>query len=402
MADTERVYDVVVIGGGIIGLATAMNILEQRPQSRLALIEAEDRLAAHQTGHSSGVVHSGIYDRPGTLRAHYCIEGAKALFDFCDKRSIPYRKCGKLIVATQPADLPRLEELQRRGLANGVEGIELIGSERLREIEPHARGLKALYSPETAVVDYRQVALGYADRIVELGGEIVLKAPVQSIEKRSEVAIVRTPVREFRTRLVVSCAGGYGDKIAAMTGCPLPYRILPFRTESFTLRPERADLVRNLIYPVPDPTFPFIGIHLNRTISGKVEVGPNVLLSLSKRGYRRGDFNLADCWQITTYAGFWAFIRRYWRPGMRELLRSYRKQLFLRDLRKLVPEVQEEDLIPGGAGVRAHVVTRDGRLCDDFAILRNEWSIHLLNAPSPAATAALRIGNHLAALSFGE
>jgi len=392
-------YDIVVIGGGIVGLATAMSLQELRPTLRLAVVEAEDRIAAHQTGHNSGVVHTGIYYRPGTLKARYCVEGAKALLDFCDERSIPYERCGKVIVATQPADLPRLEELERRGNANGVEGLEMIGNDRLREIEPHARGLKALYSPNTAIVDYRQVALGYADLVRERGGEIYLSSPVRRIVKRSGVAIVRAGDRELRTKLVISCAGTYGDQMAAMTGCSLPYRVLPFRGEYYTLKPEKASYVRGLIYPVPNPAFPFLGIHLTRMIGGKVEAGPNAVLSLSRRGYRRGDFDVADAWQILSYRGFWSFAGHYWKQGCIELARSYRKSLFLRDVRRLVPGIEEVDLSPGGAGVRAQVVTREGRLCDDFAIVRNEWSIHLLNAPSPAATAALRIGRKLAELA---
>lgn len=396
----DGLFDVVVVGGGILGLSISRQLLRERPGLRLAILEKEKSLATHQTGHNSGVIHAGIYYRPGTLKAKFCVEGRGQLLQYCQERQIPVQQCGKVIVATQPQDLSRLVELERRGRANGVEQLELIGPERLAEVEPHAQGIKALYSPTTSIVDYRKVAAAYAKEIEEAGGQIMAGRPLTNIEKRSGSVTFQTPLGEVRSRFLLNCAGVYADRIAVMAGQRLPYQVIPFRGEYYTLSPNAGQLVNGLIYPVANPTFPFLGVHLTRTIAGQVEAGPNAVLALSREGYRPGQFSLRDCWDLVRYPGFWAMVGRYWKVGCYELYRSKRPKVFLRDLQRLMPNLQENDLAPGGAGIRAQVVLRNGMLCDDFALLESSWALHLLNAPSPGATASLAIGSHLASLAL--
>jgi (S)-2-hydroxyglutarate dehydrogenase len=398
MADS--LFDVVVIGGGILGLSIARQLLRERPELRLAILEKEPTLAAHQTGHNSGVIHAGIYYRPGSLKAKFCVEGKLQLLQFCDEHEIPVDGCGKVIIATQPQDLPRLAELERRGRANGVDQLELIGPERLAEIEPHAQGIKALYSPTTCIVDYKRVAAEYAKEVEALGGVVMTCRPLTNIEKRSGSVILQTPLGDVRSRFLLNCAGVYADRIAVMAGQRLPYQIIPFRGEYYGLTSEASRLLKGLIYPVANPAFPFLGVHLTRTIAGEVEAGPNAVLALSREAYRRGQFSMRDCWDLLRYPGFWKMAGRYWKVGCYELYRSWRRKVFLRDLQRLMPILQESDLVPGGAGIRAQVVLRNGTMCDDFALLESSWSLHLLNAPSPGATASLMIGSHLAAMAL--
>ena len=397
-------YTVAIVGGGIVGLATALQLTRLSPISSIAVIEKEPELASHQTGHNSGVIHSGIYYRPGSQKAQYCVSGAKLLTQFCDESGVPYQRCGKVVVATNPSEVSRLEELRRRGEANGVQGLEVIGPERLNEIEPYAVGVQALYAPETGIVDFKQVADAYAFRVREAGGEILTSARVRGIVRSEGLLVLETDRGSVRAHFLINCAGLHADRVARMMGVSPSVRIVPFRGEYYKLRAERLDMVRGLIYPVPDPELPFLGVHFTRTIHGEVEAGPNAVLALAREGYRKTSLSLSEFLGTIAYQGFWRMSRRFWRVGLTELYRSMSKGAFVRDLQRLVPAIRGEDLVRGGAGVRAQAVDRKGNLVDDFHVEETEGAIHVLNAPSPGATASLAIGKHiaeLAASSFG-
>ncbi len=397
-------YDVAIIGGGIIGLSTAMHLTQRNPDLRVAVLEKEAELATHQTGHNSGVIHSGIYYRPGSHKANFCVAGVQKLLQFCDENEIEYERCGKVIVATDESELGRLENLRERGVANGVEGLEIIGPERLREIEPHAAGIRALWAPGTGIANYPKVAQVYATKFAHDGGDIFTEAPLQRISRRGETLALETPKGTVQANHIINCAGLYADRVARMIEERVDVRIVPFRGEYFTLRPESHHLVSGLIYPVPDPRFPFLGVHYTRNIWGSVEAGPNAVLALSREGYRKRDFRLDETLGTFTYPGFWKMTSKHWRTGLSEMRRSYSKGVFLRDLKRLLPEIREEDLAPGGSGVRAQAVDRNGALLDDFSIIRGREAVHVLNAPSPGATSSLSIGEHivgLAAEAFG-
>jgi L-2-hydroxyglutarate oxidase LhgO len=412
------VVDVCVIGGGVVGLATALSLQEARPGLRVVVLEKEDRIGAHQTGNNSGVIHAGIYYRPGSLKAITCRRGVERLLRFCDEHGVPYEICGKVVVATSPEEIPRLEELHARGTANGVPGLEIVEPERLRELEPHAAGVRALVSPSTGIVDFGAVARAYAGVVESGGGEIRVGCRVRGLAlARGEVVLETTsgPVRAAR---VVSCAGLHADRTArlagparlaegaggtgATDGLAPEIRIVPFRGEYHALRPEARHLVRSLIYPVPDPRFPFLGVHFTRRIDGSVEAGPNAVLALAREGYRKSDVRPADAWAALGWPPFWRMARRYWRTGLGEMARSCSRPLFARALRRLVPEVRTRDLVPGGAGVRAQALSADGSLLDDFAVTRTDRVVNVLNAPSPAATASLAIGERIAALALRD
>jgi len=404
---SANTYDVIFIGGGIVGLATAMKLGERFPKLRLLVLEKEDRIARHQTGHNSGVIHGGIYYKPGSLKATNCVSGRKALLDFCDRNGIAYDLCGKVIVATDEEELPRLDELYRRGTANQVPRLEMIGPERLREIEPHARGLRAIYSPATGIIDFTQVAEAYAKQVREQGGDILTSRRVKKISPDGAELIVSTGWEEFRGRFLVNCAGLFSDRIARMLSAgssATNVRIVPFRGEYYKIAPEKGALINGLIYPVPDPRFPFLGVHFTRSIHGYVEAGPNAVLAFAREGYRKSDINLRDLWETLSFSGFRSVARRYWRMGLEEQYRSFSKPAFTRALQRLMPEIALEDLQPGGAGVRAQAVAADGTLLDDFVIRQTANAIHVLNAPSPGATASLAIGENIvaaAAAAFG-
>jgi len=403
-------YDLTIIGGGIIGLATALKITEVYPRTRLLVLEKEPKLAQHQTGHNSGVIHSGLYYRPGSLKARTCVSGGKALVAFCDQNGIPYDRCGKVVVATSAEEVPRLEELHRRGTANGLQGLEMVGSERLKELEPHATGVKALIVRATGIIDYKKVAEAYAEKVRTMGGDIRTSHRVLGILERDDELVLQTSQGDYRTRRLINCGGLYSDLVAKMmhasdnTTTQEEHKIIPFRGEYYKIAPEKHFLVRNLIYPVPDPTFPFLGVHFTRMINGGVEAGPNAVFALAREGYRKTDVNIGELWKTISFKGFWAMSGKYWQTGLGELYRSLSKSAFVKALQKLLPEITESDLIPGGAGVRAQAVSASGALVDDFVIKQSANAIHVLNAPSPGATASLAIGQsiaEMAAKNFG-
>ena len=369
------------------------------PNWNVAVVEKESELASHQTGHNSGVMHSGIYYRPDSQKARFCVAGLQALLRFCEENGIEYQQCSKVIVATEEEELGRLEALYERGKANGVQDLEMISPERLKEIEPHVTGVRALWVPHTGIIDYRKVTLAYAARFEQSGGEIYADTAVRKITRYSDGLVLETANGALKTKHIINCAGLYADRVAEMMGEHLDVRIIPFRGEYFTLRPESHHLVSGLIYPVPDPRFPFLGVHYTRTIHGQVEAGPNAVLALSREGYRKSDWNLAESWGTFTFPGFWKMSAKHWKTGMSELRRSYSKKHFVRDLQRLMPEIQDADLASGGSGVRAQAVSRTGALLDDFSIVRGREAIHVLNAPSPGATSSLAIGAHIVDLA---
>jgi L-2-hydroxyglutarate oxidase len=397
-------YDLTIIGGGILGLATGLKITAAYPSLRLLLLEKEPELARHQTGNNSGVIHSGLYYRPGSLKARTCVTGRKELIDFCDENSVPYEICGKVVVATSEEELPRLDELHRRGQANGLCGLEIIDCARLQELEPHATGVKGLYVPETGIIDYKKVAAAYAGRIRDAGGDIRLSQRVVGLLDRPDEIVLQTSGGDYRTKYLINCCGLQSDLMAKMTrgakqDGAAEHRIIPFRGEYYKIAPEREFLVRNLIYPVPDPAFPFLGVHFTRMAKGGVEAGPNAVLAYAREGYRHTHINVKDIWQTISFRGFWAMTGKYWQTGFGELYRSLSKSAFVRALQKLLPEIRESDLVPGGAGVRAQAVSANGALVDDFVIKESHRAIHVLNAPSPGATASLAIGASIAEMA---
>lgn len=396
---TENAYDIVIVGGGIIGLATALALTERAARLRLAVLDKEARLASHQSSRNSGVIHAGIYYSPGSEKARLCVDGAGLLRVFCDEHGIPYDRCGKVIVATTPEELPRLDRLYERGVANGVEGLVRIGAERLRELEPHTRGLQAIYSPATAVVDFGRVAMAMANILQARGTTVLTQGRLQGIAGTDDGFVLNTTRGPVHARALINCAGLYADYVARLMGVRTDVQIVPFRGEYYHLKPERRHLVQGLIYPVPDPTFPFLGIHLTRTIHGIVEAGPNAVVALAREGYSYRDFRLGEAAHMFAYPGFWRMAARYWRVGVYEVYRSLRKSVFVRAMQRLVPDITAADIVPGHTGVRAQAVERSGALADDFRIVQTPRAIHVLNAPSPAATASLAIGRHIADLT---
>jgi L-2-hydroxyglutarate oxidase len=385
-------YDVAVVGGGLVGLAVARELTLRHPDSGVLVLEKEDRWAAHQSGHNSGVVHSGVYYRPGSLKARLCRSGRSALLEFCRERRIPHAITGKVIVATEERELPALAELERRGRANGLR-VSRLDAAGLREIEPRASGLAALSVPEAGIVDFPAVARELATVVAERGGDLRRGAAVQGLRAEDGGVTIDTERETFRARAVVNCSGLHSDRVAELMGIRPPIRIVPFRGEYFELLPSRRDLVRGLIYPVPDPRFPFLGVHFTRAIDGAVHAGPNAVLSLKREGYRRSDLDLRDLVGIVGYAGFWRFVARFWRVAASELGRSLNEAAFVRNLQQLVPDVRRQDVVRAGTGVRAQALGRDGRLVDDFLLVDGPRSLHVLNAPSPAATACLSIAS---------
>jgi (S)-2-hydroxyglutarate dehydrogenase len=389
---TDARFNVVIVGGGIVGLAVALEITRRFPRARLLLLEKENHVGRHQSGHNSGVIHSGVYYKPGSLKAKLCVAGAEAMIEFCREHGVLHRVCGKVIVATQEEELPRLDELRRRGEANRLTGLRSIGPDELRQIEPNATGLRALVVPSTGITDYAAVCDKYAELIVSRGGTILTSHAVQALKRTSAEIVVETNRGTFSATSLINCAGLFSDRISRMAGDSPQVMIVPFRGEYYDLVPERSLLVRSLIYPVPDPRFPFLGVHFTRRIDGSVDAGPNAVLAFRREGYHRTDFSLRDLASSLAFPGFWRMGAKNWRSGLDEFHRSFSKSAFVRALQRLVPEVKPEDLVPGCAGVRAQAVTREGALVDDFQFVPSERMLHVLNVPSPAATASLMIG----------
>jgi L-2-hydroxyglutarate oxidase len=383
--------DLLIAGGGIVGLATAYRFLKRFPGKSLTLVEKEAELAEHQTGRNSGVLHSGIYYRPGSLKATNCREGKQAMEAFCQQEEIAYDLCGKIIVAVDAAEIPRLEKILERGKANGVQ-CEMISAGRLHELEPHAAGVQAIHVPETGIVDYTQVCRRLAERVRESGGKVITEARVTAIQQHDRQIVVETTAGEFAGKTLVNCTGLHSDRLARLGGATPSVKIIPFRGEYFELAPAARHLVNNLIYPVPDPSFPFLGVHFTRMIHGGVECGPNAVLAGAREGYSKTDINFRDLSESLTYPGFVKLAAKYWRVGAGEMWRSWSKQAFVRALSRLVPEIEAAHLTAAPAGIRAQAIGRDGSMIDDFLIEEQKHIINVLNAPSPAATASLNIG----------
>ena len=392
---TDRASELLVIGAGIVGLATALEVTRRFPQTKIIVVDKENRVAAHQTGHNSGVIHSGLYYKTGSLKARNCVAGAASMKRFCRQQAIPFEECGKLVLATTPEEVPRLEALHQRGTANGVAGLRMLQREQFREIEPHCDGVCALQVPSTGIVDYTVVAQEYAELIQQSGGELVLGAKVVGLRQDGRSNIVETSAGTFRARYVINCAGLYSDSITRMAGVETNLEIIPFRGEYYEVRAERRHLVKALIYPVPDPRFPFLGVHFTRRVNGSVEAGPNALLAFRREGYSGTAPDLAEAMQTLGFPGFWKMARKYWRMGLAEQYRSWVKSAFVAALQKMVPELQESDLAQGGSGVRAQAVDANGNLVDDFHFVHSANMIHVCNVPSPAATASLEIGKEI-------
>ncbi len=394
----SKTYDVIIAGAGIIGLATGIKLLEHDPNCTLLIIEKENGPAQHQTGNNSGVIHSGIYYKPGSLKAKNCIRGYNLLLEFCRKEDVPFEICGKVISATSEGEIASLKSIYERGLANGLEKIRMISEVELKELEPHAAGIKGIHVPYTGIIDYKTVSNKYREKIESAGGELVFNEKITSVSGLSTINEVITRNRSFQSKVFINCCGLQSDEVARHTGDSINTRIIPFRGEYYKLKPEKRYLVKNLIYPVPDPSFPFLGVHFTRMTNGEVEAGPNAVLAFKKEGYKRSSFSIKDSVKTFSWGGFYRIAAKYYKTGLGEFYRSFSKRAFVRALQKLIPEITESDLIKGGAGVRAQAIDNRGNLVDDFLISRKGNIVNVINAPSPAATSSLAIGEHIAKL----
>ncbi len=394
----KQVFDFVIIGGGIVGTAAALS-LQMKGKYSVAVLEAEEKVAPHQTGHNSGVIHSGLYYKPGSLKAANCTAGREMMYRFCDENNIQFEKCGKIVIATSKEELPALDELERRGKANGLTGIKRLTSEEIIEYEPYAEGIAGLFVSETGIVDYTKVTEAYAKIILNNGGEIKLGSRFISLRKNGKHLLLNTASGETETKFLINCGGLYADRIAKLCGVEPKIQIVPFRGEYYKLKKEKEYLVKNLIYPVPDPKFPFLGVHYTRMIHGGIEAGPNAVLAFKREGYSHKDFSFKDVSQMIFYSGFWKMASKHYKMGIAEFRRSFSKKLFVESLQKLIPSIEYDDVFREGSGVRAQALDPDGKLADDFRIIEAEKMIHILNAPSPAATASLSIGKTIADLA---
>jgi len=393
---------VSIIGGGIVGLATAHKLSLRCPAARVTVLEKEAKVCAHQSGHNSGVLHCGLYYKPGSLKAQLAVSGIREMVTFCQEHAVPHEICGKLVVAATPSEVPRLRDLHERGTRNGLAGLQLLSYEQMREVEPHVGGLAALRVPQEGIVDYARVCEALQKEIKSKGGTVVLGAKVTALQLQNGEWRISSTAGDHTTDFIINCAGLHCDRVSRLAGEAREVRIVPFRGEYYKIKPERQHLVRNLIYPVPDPQFPFLGVHFTRLIQGGIEAGPNAVLAFAREGYRKTDVRLADLWDALTFPGLWRFLARHKRMCWAESRRSFSKRLFCDSLRRLVPEIHESDLAPGGAGVRAQAMSPDGTLVQDFCLLNRPQALHVLNAPSPAATAALAIGGEIANLLAKE
>lgn len=392
--------DVIIIGSGIVGLATAFKLLKQKPDLNISIIEKEEMVAKHQTGNNSGVIHSGLYYKPGSLKAENCLSGYHQLINFCKENNIRFDLCGKIVVATDESEIPYLETLLERGKQNGLEGLKILKQDQIKEHEPHATGVKGVFVPQTGIVDYSLVALKLAELIETAGGEFCFGEKVIDVELKKSKATVITDKGSHEGKIVVNCAGLYSDKIALMAMKKLNIRIIPFRGEYYKLAPEKEHLVKNLIYPVPNPNFPFLGVHFTRMAKGGVEAGPNAVLAFSREGYKKSDVNISELLEALTWPGFLKVASKYWKIGMGEMYRSFSKKAFTTALQKLIPEIHTDDLITGGAGVRAQACDIHGGLIDDFLFFTEKNMLNVCNAPSPAATSSLSIGDKISSLAM--
>ncbi len=389
-------YDIIVIGAGIVGLSAALKILEKNPALKLLILEKENQVAKHQTGNNSGVIHSGIYYKPGSLKATNCLNGYKMLLDFCNKNNIRYDICGKIIIATSDKEIPFMKNLYERGIQNGLTGLRILSNEQVKEIEPHVECKTAIYVPQTGIIDYKEVSNKYLELILNHSSSIKFNETVTGIKIKNDYCEVITDNASYQSNFIVTCAGLHSDRIAKMTHPHLQIKIIPFRGEYYKIKEEKNYLVKNLIYPVPNPEFPFLGVHFTRMINGEREAGPNAVLSFKREGYSKTSFSLNDTLETFAYPGFHKVMKKNWKVGLGEFYRSYYKSAFVKALQRLVPEIQKDDLITGGAGVRAQACSRDGGLLDDFYIVEDKRIFHVCNAPSPAATSSLSIGDYLA------
>lgn len=396
-AASDKHCDVAIVGAGIVGLAVGLQLTRKHPDIRVVVLEKEQGVALHQTGHNSGVIHSGLYYKPGSLKARLCVEGRAAMVRFCQEHGIPHEICGKIIVATEESELPGLQELLRRGQANGVAGLRELDANQIREIEPHTTGIRGIHVPATGIVNFRVVAAKYAELIAAAGGEVVPGAEVQRVVQAADEVVLETSAGVVHARFAVNCAGLQSDVIARKAGADFGLRIVPFRGEYYDVVPAKHYLIRGLIYPVADPRFPFLGVHFTRRIGGGVEAGPNAVFSFKREGYTRTSFDLRDTLSTAAFPGFWKMAAQHWRSGLGEMHRSWSKSAFTRALQKLLPELTESDLQPGGSGVRAQALDRSGKLLDDFHFVRQDRFLHVCNVPSPAATASLVIGREILA-----
>ena len=393
--DNDRYCDVAIVGAGIVGLAVGLELLRKHRDLKLVVLDKEKQVASHQTGHNSGVIHSGLYYKPGSLKARLCVEGRSAMVDFCREHGIAHEICGKIIVATEEREIPGLLELLRRGRANGVVGLRELNADQIREIEPHASGIRGIHVPTTGITDFKAVCSKYAEIIRQNGGEVLTGCGVLRIVRQADAIVLETSCGAIHSRFAVNCAGLQSDLIAKMAGASLGLQIVPFRGEYYELVPSKHYLIKGLVYPVADPRFPFLGVHFTRRIGGGVEAGPNAVFSFKREGYTRTSFDIGDTLSAALFPGFWKMAARYWQSGLEEMYRSWSKAAFTRALQKLLPELTEQDIQPGGSGVRAQALDRSGNLLDDFYFVWQDRFLHVCNVPSPAATASLVIGREI-------
>jgi (S)-2-hydroxyglutarate dehydrogenase len=397
MTKSTKIYDIAIIGGGIIGTATALN-LQKKGNYKIVILEAEDHLAAHQTGNNSGVIHSGLYYKPGSLKAKNCTLGREMMYKFCEENNIKHERCGKLVIATNENEIPALNELEKRGKENGLKNIKRLFKEELKDYEPHVNGIDGLLVGETGIVDYKDVVDAYKKLILSKKGEIKTNSRFRKLKRENGTLILETESGEVKTKFLVNCAGLQSDRVAKLCGVEPGLQIIPFRGEYYKIKKEKEYLVKNLIYPVPDPKFPFLGVHFTRMIKGGIEAGPNAVLAFKREGYKHSDISISDILEMSTYPGFWKMAGKHYKMGFHEFYRSFSKTAFVKALQKLIPEIQYNDIYREGAGVRAQALEPDGKLVDDFRIIETEQMINVLNAPSPAATASLSIGQTISEL----